>query len=857
MMTEAAGPLAGVALGRAIDQKTTLTYRGLLSQKENDDLRMADRNFADREKSAFDTLSALARANVDPNSPEYVAAHDQLANALNERMLNPRMAYSQEQRDFDAKRYDSELGAQRFLYGVDQAYKNASPVEARQKAEEAAQDVLTNPKYNGLSMQQRQEYYHQALGEARANDAILRQDRAEAQQAFADLKDAVRLGGSVDPADVDRVEKAMKATGDQAGIASLHAFASRAPLVDQSGKTSLDDQAATIDRLRGGAAQAGAAAQDSAYYGNIPKPSDGVYAKIPPVGEHGEQQLPRFQQWNNDPVGNSAANLATVHPDLQAIVRRAQADNPDLKFVVALGKATPQQEAQAQAWGWSPGPGNHGQCLAVDLWPLDKEGHVVFDKDKQQAINAAMQRAAGELGQSVKWGGLTTEGGANHHFRDAPNFELLPKAGVTAGAGNASIGDLSSYKARVAQIEDPSGNPYAVSSAGAVGKYQFMPATWVKYGGGGDIHGDQEAAMDRLTEDNRRQLEQGLGRPPTGAELYLAHQQGPQGFLHLLADPSRRAADVVGLKAVTGNGGTANMTAGEFVSMWENKFNRTTGVPIAGMGDHPAGSLWELNNRERFLDSQLRASWGQMMTDYKTDNTYPNQADLSSIFRGARTVGDSDLLEEIGQQMNRIDTARGVSTMPLGQQQQIISQGQAMAGGGGISPGQAATLHDVEKRYEAITTGLRDNPISTTVKNFGEKFAAPAPLDFQDPGKLIAGLKQRDQIAQFAAQNWGSGPVSALDKEEVAQFKSALQSPDPGVKAGLFGALSTPSEPVRGGDARQARRRDSEGHGGSRGRLHDERAPRYRLQHFPRSAGHCDGQALRSRRGTGQVQLSR
>lgn len=151
-----------------------------------------------------------------------------------------------------------------------------------------------------------------------------------------------------------------------------------------------------------------------------------VYKNIPDVDEQGQSgQVAKFMQWNNDPVGNSAKNLASVHPDLQAIVNRAQKDNPNLKFVVAYGKGTPEQEKQAKDWGWSQtDQSNHLKGSVVDLWPLDKNGNVVFDKGQQQQINKAIQKAAGELGQKVRWGGLQSEGGANKGFRDAPNFEL-------------------------------------------------------------------------------------------------------------------------------------------------------------------------------------------------------------------------------------------------------------------------------------------------------------------------------------------------------------------------------------------------------------------------------------------------
>lgn len=54
-----------------------------------------------------------------------------------------------------------------------------------------------------------------------------------------------------------------------------------------------------------------------------------------------------------------------------------------------------------------------------------------------------------------------------------------------AMAGAADAGDVTGgggdYAAAVRRIENPSGNPNAVSPSGAVGDYQFMPSTWSRW----------------------------------------------------------------------------------------------------------------------------------------------------------------------------------------------------------------------------------------------------------------------------------------------------------------------------------------------------------------------------------------
>lgn len=148
---------------------------------------------------------------------------------------------------------------------------------------------------------------------------------------------------------------------------------------------------------------------------------EGVYAKIPARDEFGRDQLAMFRAWNPDPVGNHEANLRILHPVLARVVRKAQADNPGLAFVIGSGLRSDQLQRKAVAWGWSRTEHSpHRLGLAVDLWPLDAQGHVVFDPSAQNRIAVAVKRAAAELGVSIRWGGRF------HGYKDTDrsHFEL-------------------------------------------------------------------------------------------------------------------------------------------------------------------------------------------------------------------------------------------------------------------------------------------------------------------------------------------------------------------------------------------------------------------------------------------------
>ncbi len=115
----------------------------------------------------------------------------------------------------------------------------------------------------------------------------------------------------------------------------------------------------------------------------------------------------------------------------------------------------------------------------------------------------------------------------------------------------------------------------------AYGHFQFIPSTadamGLALGDRTDLTASATAAAQYAVK-NMAVLEAVLGRPPTGAELYLAHQQGSTGGPSLLANPSRLAKDVVPRKNlpqnILGSSGlnVDTMTAGQFADMWGNKY---------------------------------------------------------------------------------------------------------------------------------------------------------------------------------------------------------------------------------------------------------------------------------------------
>jgi hypothetical protein len=135
-------------------------------------------------------------------------------------------------------------------------------------------------------------------------------------------------------------------------------------------------------------------------------------------------------------------------------------------------------------------------------------------------------------------------------------------------------GVSGSYLQRTWQIEASGSFNPPDSSTGASGPFQFTKVTARDVGLNNPHDFTQSAdAAAKLAADNKILLHQSLGRSPTDAELYIAHQQGAQGAALLLENPNVRAGDLVGDKAIRVNGGDPNAPARDFTAMWTAKFN--------------------------------------------------------------------------------------------------------------------------------------------------------------------------------------------------------------------------------------------------------------------------------------------
>lgn len=608
--TAKAGADVGLAVGKTVEATTTQTYRGLLNEKERLDLQRADKTIEAGIASNRDDAIALSRGG-DTTSDAFKAAVGNVEALTAERVKNPRLAYPQDKAAYDLEHFHGELKANGFLYHIDQVYQTApSREEGAKTAMEAAKSILTDTSLK-LTEQERNAYYHKAVGEIHANEALRKQDVAEARAASYELSLSAAAGMPVAPEDVEHVAEAFRRAGAPGDAARVYATYARKPLNDSFGLQPLGEQTRQLNELQGTARWQGA------YQFFIDK----GYSKEQAAGIVGGL---RGETENLNP--------AAIH--------------------------------------------DGGIGLGISGW-------------------------------------------------NGPRLAALRKF---ASDNNASPTDLRT------QLE-------------------FLHQ---------ELQGNESAAGARLK----------AARTPEEAGAAMLTYFRPSNYDVPGAHPERAAYA-------------------------RQAFDAFNGGPPAPGGPTPASTLWLQANRTKTVAANAEATWKVMQNEWATKGIRPPDKALATVIDAAHAANDHALLESVAAGVTRMDISNDISARPLPEQEAVRTALTTAANTGMLSPGQKGVLDDLQRRSTAITTGLKENPIATAVQNFSDKLRQPPPLDFSSPKNLADGMKMRGDIARFAAGNWQTKPLSALDAPEVNQIKGIIEGPDAGAKATVFQALSVLPDDVR------------------------------------------------------------
>lgn len=127
----------------------------------------------------------------------------------------------------------------------------------------------------------------------------------------------------------------------------------------------------------------------------------------------------------------SAANLATAHPSLQKVARRALSFGV-MDFSVIEGHRSIERQADLLASGMTTlkfGKHNEKPSLAIDIlpYPAKVNGVNVWNDKQRFCVLAGLMFAAAAIeGVKLRWGGDWDGDGnnADSSFHDLPHFEL-------------------------------------------------------------------------------------------------------------------------------------------------------------------------------------------------------------------------------------------------------------------------------------------------------------------------------------------------------------------------------------------------------------------------------------------------
>lgn len=402
-----------------------------------------------------------------------------------------------------------------------------------------------------------------------------------------------------------------------------------------------------------------------------------------------------------------------------------------------------------------------------------------------------------------------------------PYAGLSPVAGANAvmGAGkNATAprefdaGNMGGFLDRVKSIENPTGNPAAVSPTGARGDFQFTKGTWAQFGQG-DINNpaDNRAAAGRLAQANAQTLRTNLGRKPTEGEVYLAHQQGSAGASALIQHPDMNAVEALtkyaGLspadaaRNIRVNGGNSSMTAAEFANKWTKRFDGEGVVagrasPIPFSGEELARNPWLASAAvgQYTADKARMVQFGKDQIELVNESIKmglpPPVERVAQVIQLAQTYP-----QELGEASTRIQASFAAS--------KIAAQAAGMPDGGAAFMAEAnkmaienpdlshlAFAQALQTQIEGRAKQLADDPHAYAarpevgwIKNRPTPFEAlanPAAVGAQSPAQVMqAAIADRREAGFQLGSRMGVPPASMMfTKNDVKSIGSLLQRAD-------------------------------------------------------------------------------
>ncbi len=276
---------------------------------------------------------------------------------------------------------------------------------------------------------------------------------------------------------------------------------------------------------------------------------------------------------------------------------------------------------------------------------LKEETALFTSVSKQLDI---LQKSLPKAEEEVVAGG----GGSGSESTSTSATPIGDKLGIDFSALEAENGLPQGWLERTAYIES-GGDPTAVSSTGATGVFQLTKGFAKQYNvkDRNDPVQNTDGAVDGAVDAMNR-MTKALGRKPTGAEIYLAHQQGISGAIQLLTNPNALATDIVGKQAIVVNAGKEGMTAGQFANFWMDRWNNAPTVPPTAGKPSDANAVAAKSGEavQRTMEDYVAPSGGLELsaggsvapsaTPAPVDTQMPQEAPKEAPVEGSTAVGE-------------------------------------------------------------------------------------------------------------------------------------------------------------------------------------------------------------------------
>ena len=207
------------------------------------------------------------------------------------------------------------------------------------------------------------------------------------------------------------------------------------------------------------------------------------------------------------------------------------------------------------------------EAIARGIWTgqqADEAERLIEPKRNQQ------------IGKDAGRAGFTGGGGAGGGAAIGPPVQgpVTPQQVAAAATRNGTDPLLANA---TAAIESAHGANAGSPTKKYAGVYQMGADERVSVGGSADSIGSLEDQVEqgtKLLAKRKQELAASLGREPTNAEVYLAHQQGVAGATALINNPNTPAGQVVPSQNISSNAGNPSLPASAFVQHWQQVYNQ-------------------------------------------------------------------------------------------------------------------------------------------------------------------------------------------------------------------------------------------------------------------------------------------